>query len=95
MRAPTEDRMVGDSSMVSTGVSNKTLMVFRQQIDHSNHEMVNTLINHMALIINPMLRTTNESYQQMNVILTRIWDVLAIPRNQYANRPIIQEIPIN
>ena len=37
MRAPTEDRMVGDSSMVSTGVSNKTLMVFRQQIDHSNH----------------------------------------------------------
>ena len=52
-----------DSSMVSIGVSNETLEVFGQQIDHSNHEMVNTLTNHMASILNPLLRTTNESYQ--------------------------------
>jgi len=45
--------------MVSIGVSNETLAVFRQQMDHSNHEMVNTLTNHMASILNPMLRTTN------------------------------------
>jgi len=50
-----------DSSMISTGVSNETLVVFRQQIDHSNHEMVNILTNHMVLILNPMLRTTNET----------------------------------
>ena len=47
MRVPIEDMITGDSSMVSRGVSNETLIVFRQQIDHSNHEMVNTLTNHM------------------------------------------------
>ena len=45
--------------MVSIGVSNETLAVFRQQMDHSNHEMVNTLTNHMASILNPMLSPTN------------------------------------
>jgi len=56
--------------------------------------MVNTLTNHMALILNPLLRSTNEIYQQMNGILTRIRDALAIPRNQLGNRHIIQEIPV-
>jgi len=41
-----------------------------------------------------MLGTTNESYQQMNEILTQIGVILAIPRNQPINRPIIHEIPI-
>ena len=80
--------------MISTSVSNETLVVFRQQIDHSNHEMFNTLTNHMALILNPLLRSTNEIYQQMNGILTRIRDALAIPRNQLGNRHVIQEVPI-
>jgi len=80
--------------MVSTCVSNETLVVFRQQIDHSNHEIVNTLTNHMASILNPMLRTTNESYQQMNDILTRIGDALFIPRNQPGNRHIILKMKL-
>ena len=83
-----------DSSMVSIGVSNETLEVFGQQIDHSNHEMVNTLTNHMASILNPLLRTTNEIYQQMNGILNQIGDALVIPRNQPEVRPVIQEIPM-
>ena len=83
-----------DSSMVSIGVSNETLEVFGQQIDHSNHEMVNTLTNHMASILNPLLRTTNEIYQQMNGILNQIRDALVIPRNQPEVRPVIQEIPM-
>ena len=81
--------------MTSDGVSNETLVVIRQQIDHCNHEMVNTLTNHMTSVLNLMLRTTNESYQQMNEILTRMGDVLAISRNQPVNRSIIKEIPIN
>jgi len=60
--------MTTESNMISIGVSNETLIVFRQQIDHRNHEMVNTRTNHMTLILNPMLRSTNESYQQMNGI---------------------------
>ena len=63
MRVPIKDRITEDINMVFTGVSKEILAVFRQQIDHSNHEMVNTLTNHMALILNPMLRLTNESYQ--------------------------------
>ena len=50
--------------------------------------------NHMALILNPFLKTTNESYQKMNGILTQIGDALAIPRHQLGNRHIIQEIPM-
>jgi len=46
--------------------------------------MVNTLTNHMATFLNPMLRTTNESYQQMNGILARIEDVWhSLPRYTY------------
>jgi len=63
MRVSIKDRIIGDSNMVSTGVFNKTLVVFRQQINHNNHEIVNTLTNHMASILNPLLRTTHESYQ--------------------------------
>jgi len=89
MRVPIEDRITRDNNMVSIDVSNETLVVFRQQIDYSNHEMVNTLTNHMASILNPLLRTTNKIYHQMNGILTRIGDALAIPRNQPVNRHII------
>lgn len=81
--------------MVLTKVSNETLVVFRQQLNRNNHEIVNNLTNYMTSILNPMLRSTNESYQQMNGILTRIGDILAIPRNQPTNRPIIHEISIN
>jgi len=56
--------------------------------------MVNTLTNHMTSILNPMLRTTNKSYQQMNGTLTRIGNALVIPRNQPRNGQVIQEIPI-
>ena len=49
--------------MISTVVFNETLAIFRQQIDHINHERVNTLTNHIASILNPMLRTTNKIYQ--------------------------------
>ena len=40
------------------------------------------------------MKTTNESYQKMNGILTQIGDALAIPRHQLGNRHIIQEIPM-
>ena len=50
MGVPIQERITRDISMVSMGISNETLEVFRQQIDHSNHEMVNTLTNHMASI---------------------------------------------
>jgi len=80
--------------MVSIGVSNETLTVFGQQIDHSNHKMINTLMNHMASILNPLLRTTHEIYQYMNGVLTQIGDALAIPRNQPGNIHLIREIPV-
>ena len=56
--------------------------------------MINTLKNHMATIFNPLFRTTNESYQQMNGILTRIGDTLAIPRKQLGNKHIIEKMPV-
>ena len=54
----------------------------------------------MTSILNPTLKTTNDSYQQMNGILTQTGDTLAIPRNEPGNKHAIQEIlvqeePIN
>lgn len=34
---PTENRIASDRSMILMGVSNETLVVFKQQIEHSNH----------------------------------------------------------
>lgn len=90
-----EDRMVRDSSMISTRVSNKTLAAFKKQIVQINHKLVNTLTNHMTPILNPLLRIINESYQQINGILDRIEDALAIPINPPVVRPMIHEILTN
>ena len=90
-----EDRMVRDSSMISTRVSNKTLAAFKKQIVQINHKLVNTLTNHMTPILNPLLRIINESYQQIKGILDRIEDALAIPINPPVVRPMIHEILTN
>ncbi|KAH1250270.1 hypothetical protein GmHk_05G013459 [Glycine max] len=46
MRVPIKDRITEDINMVFTGVSKEILAVFRQQIDHSNHEMDKTIEVH-------------------------------------------------
>jgi hypothetical protein len=40
-------------------------MLFRQQMDESNHEMVNLLKQQIGTVFNPLMQTTNQGYQAL------------------------------
>lgn len=64
------------------------VMAMRQQMDESNHDMVNTLIQQMGTIFNPLIRNTNQSCQQLTTQMNQIDDFFGTPSTQV--RPIIQ-----
>jgi len=41
------------------------MMLFRQQIDESNHEMVNLLTQQIGTEFNPLVQNTNQGYQAL------------------------------
>jgi hypothetical protein len=59
--------------------------VLRQQMDESNHEMVNLLTLQIGTIFNPLIRETNRSYQALTTQMGRIADLFA-PHNRFTNR---------
>ncbi|XP_027337413.1 uncharacterized protein LOC113851132 [Abrus precatorius] len=52
----------------------------RQQMDESNHEMVNMLTHQMTTVLNPIVEMTNTSYQILAEQMRRIADVFGAPR---------------
>lgn len=55
---------IGFRSQVTPALTTNFVMVMRQQVDTSNHDMVNTLTQQMGAIFNPLIQNTNQSYQQ-------------------------------
>ena len=43
----------------------KSLVVFRQQIDESHHDLANLLTQQMATILNPLIATNNARLEQL------------------------------
>lgn len=41
----------------------KSMMSIRQQMDESNHKMVNMLTQQISTLFNPLIQKTNQSYQ--------------------------------
>jgi len=60
----------------------------RQQMDESNHEMVNLLTQKIGTVFNPLIRDTNRSYQALTTQMGRIADFFAPPQPVY--KPVIQ-----
>ncbi|KAK2384605.1 hypothetical protein QL285_071934 [Trifolium repens] len=46
----------------SLNLTNNSMAVLRQQMDESNHDMVNALTQQIGTVFNPMLQTANDNY---------------------------------
>jgi len=49
-------------------------MLFRQQMDESNHELVNLLTQQIGMVLNPLIQTTTQGYQALATQMGRISD---------------------
>ena len=58
--------------------------LLRQQMDESNHEMVNLLTQQIGTVFNSLIRDTNQSYQALTTQMGRIADFFA-PHKQFTN----------
>jgi len=65
-----------------------SMNLLRQQINESNHEMVNLLTQKIGTVFNPLIRDTNRSYQALTTQMGRIVDFFAPPRPVY--QPVTQ-----
>jgi len=54
-----------------------SMNLLRQQMDESNHEMVNLLTQKIGTVFNPLIRDTNRSYQALTTLMGRIADLFA------------------
>jgi hypothetical protein len=58
-------------------------MSLRQQIDESNHEMVNLLTHQIGTVFNPLIQNTNDSYQMLAYQMGRIAEFFGtLPQTQ-------------
>jgi hypothetical protein len=57
-----------------------SMNLLRQQMDESNHEMVNLLTQQIDTMFNPLIRDTNRSYQALTTQMGRIANFFAPPQ---------------
>lgn len=50
---------MGFGSQAMTTLTTNLVMAMRQQMDESNHDMINTLTQQMGTIFNPLIQNTN------------------------------------
>ena len=53
-------------------LTTKSMMLFRQQINKSNHEMVNLLTQQIGTVFNPLIQNTNQGYYALTTQMGRI-----------------------
>jgi hypothetical protein len=64
-------------------LTTESIMLFRQQMDECNHEMVNLLTQQIGMVFNPLIQNTNQSYQALATQIGRIADFFAPPQTVY------------
>ncbi|PNX77757.1 hypothetical protein L195_g033728 [Trifolium pratense] len=88
---------VGSSSSrpITQALSSSSVMSLRQQMDESNHEMVNTLTSQLGTVLNPLINNTNDSYQLLAGQMSRIANFFgAPPVPNHPFRTIQNQIPV-
>ena len=60
-------------------LTNTSLVALRQQMEDSNHEMVNMVTQQIGTVINPLIRDTNSSYQALAAQVERIANFFGAP----------------
>jgi len=71
----------------------ESIMLFRKQMDESNHEMVDLLTHQIGTVFNPLIQNTDQGYQALATQMGRIVDFFAPPQIVYQWIPPIQNIP--
>ncbi|XP_050894294.1 uncharacterized protein LOC127101025 [Lathyrus oleraceus] len=74
-------------------LSNTSVVVLRQQMDDSNHELVNMLTNQMGTVFNPLIQESAETNRQMANQLTCLCNFLGPPARQIT-RMIRPTVPV-
>ncbi|KAH1247616.1 hypothetical protein GmHk_06G017478 [Glycine max] len=77
--------------VVPQHLTNTSVLSLRQQMDESNHDMVNMLTQQIGTVINPLIQNTNDSYQMLTNQISRIADFFGAPPIQ---QPPIRQIQI-
>jgi hypothetical protein len=70
-----------------------SVAALRQQMNDSNHEMVNLLTTQIGTVFIPLIQNTNESYQMLAYQMSRIADFFGTPPPPpRLNQPVRQTI---
>lgn len=64
----------------TSNLTNHYAAVIRQQIDESNHEIVQMLANQMNTIFNPLIQNTTQTNKQIAAQMTHIVDFFGVPQ---------------
>ncbi|WJX56991.1 hypothetical protein P8452_42594 [Trifolium repens] len=73
-------------------LTNTALAAMRQQMDDSNHDMVNMLTQQIGTVFNPLIQNTNQSYQLLANQMGRIADFFGAPQVPNQQVPQIQNV---
>ncbi|WJX39866.1 hypothetical protein P8452_27373 [Trifolium repens] len=73
-------------------LTNTALNSLRQQMDESNHDMVNMLTQQIGTVFNPLIQNTNQSYQLLANQMGRIADFFGAPQVPNQQVPQIQNV---
>ncbi|KAK2363144.1 hypothetical protein QL285_088154 [Trifolium repens] len=73
-------------------LTNTALMAMRQQMDDSNHDMVNMLTQQIGTLFNHLIQNTNQSYQVLATQMGRIADFFGAPQVPNQQVPQIQNV---
>jgi hypothetical protein len=71
-------------------LTNASLAALRQQMEDSNHEMVNMLTQQIGTVFNPLIRNTHNSYLALLDHVGQICDFFGAPRRQNVQIPQVQ-----
>jgi hypothetical protein len=89
--SPSSSSVFGRSALPT--LTTESMMLFRQQMDESNHEMVNLLTQQIGTVFNPLIQTTNQGYQALATQIGRIAYFFTPSQTVYQQIPQIQNIP--
>jgi len=90
VHSPSSSSIFGRNTLPPLTTDSMNLL--RQQMDESNHDMVNLLAQQIGTVFNPLIRDTNRSYQALLTQMGRIADFFAPsqPVTQIQNRQLLR-----
>ncbi|CAJ2638053.1 unnamed protein product [Trifolium pratense] len=80
------------SRVTPTPLTTASVLSLRQQMDESNHEMVNLLTQQIGTVFNPLIQNTNESYQMLAFQMSRIADFFGTPPPPPRVNPVTPQV---